>query len=242
MARITAHFVSIGLTALALGACATPPLSEPTARASTFSTQLEWGEVVLGPGDVVRIGVFAHPELSTPYSQNPSGTRVDPEGNVALPLVGAVRIAGLSVGDARNAVAAALATYVKEPKVDVSVVEWSARRVYVLGEVARAGSFVLDRPLRALDALALAGGLNGKARHDEVVLLRGTPEALEVHVFDASTPDARAFVALRDGDVVFARRSGAGRFSDEALPILQGIGSALSSIATLILIDDQLDG
>jgi hypothetical protein len=73
-----------------------------------------------------------------------------------------------------------------------------------------------------------------------VILLRGTPDNLEVVRFDAESPQAQGFYALRPDDLVFVRRTGAGKFSDEALPILTGIASALGSIATLILIDDQL--
>jgi hypothetical protein len=48
-------------------------------------------------------------------------------------------------------------------------------------------------------------------------------------------------MALRPDDLVFVRRSGAGKFTDEILPILAGISSSLSSAATLVLIDDQLN-
>ncbi len=226
--------------ALLAGCAAQGELPPSTARVSTLSTDLATSPVTLGPGDLVRVTVFGHPELSTPIVANPSGTRVDPEGNLSLPLIGSVVVKDLSVGAARTAVEAAFERYVKEPHVDLSVVEFSARRFYLFGEVMAPGSYVLDRPLDLYQALSYGKGFTPAARREEVVLLRGRPGNLEVHVFDGETPSADALVVVQPDDFVFVRRSGAGRFSHEALPILQGIGSALGSVATLLLVEDQI--
>lgn len=229
-----------GCVAFLSGCAAQADLPVTTARVSTLSTDLATAPVTLGPGDLVRVHVFGHPELSTPVLTTPSGTRVDPEGNLSLPLIGAVPVKDLSVGAAREAVTAAFERYVKEPRVDLSVVEFSARRFYLFGEVNAPGSYVLDRSLNLYQALSYGKGFTPAARREEVVLLRGSPGDLEVHVFDGETPSADGLVAVQADDFVFVRRSGAGRFSHEALPVLLGIGSALGSIATLLLIEDQL--
>jgi protein involved in polysaccharide export with SLBB domain len=223
-----------------LGACHSTPLPRSSAP-STLSSTLSWDDVTLGPGDLLRVGVFAHPELSTPYGVQPSGTRVDPQGNLSMPLVGPIAVRGLTLQGAREAITAAFAEYVKDPRIDVSIVEQASRRFYLYGEVQKPGSFVLDRPLHLYQALALGGGFTPRASREEVVLLRGTPESLEVHVFDGETPGPAGLIALRADDFVFVRRSGAGRFSDEVLPYLSGVGSALGSAATLILIEDRIE-
>lgn len=241
LARATTRSVGAAVASVLLAACAAQgELPVASARTSTLSTDLATSIVTLGPGDLVRVSVFGHPELSTPVVSTPSGTRVDPEGNLSLPLVGAVPVRGLTVTQARDAVGVALARYVKEPRVDLSVVEFTARRFYLYGEVVAPGSYVLDRPLDLLQALSYGKGFTPAARREEVVLLRGRPGNVEVHVFDGETPTEAAFVAVQPDDFVFVRRSGAGRFSHEALPILQGIGSTLGSIATILLIEDQL--
>jgi polysaccharide export outer membrane protein len=222
------------------GCAATGELPVTTASVSTLTTDLSSAHVTLGSGDLVRVTVFGHPELSTPIIANPSGTRVDPEGNLSLPLIGSVLVKDLSVGAARDAVEAAFAHYVKEPRVDLSVVEFSARRFYLYGEVTAPGSYVLDRPLNLYQALSYGRGFTPAAKREEVVLMRGTPDDLEVLVFDGETPSAASLVVVQPDDFVFVRRSGAGRFSHEALPVLLGIGSALGSIATLLLVEDQL--
>jgi protein involved in polysaccharide export with SLBB domain len=231
----------VGLVALLGASCtADRPLPEPTAAHSSLSTALPWDDIKLGPGDLVRVGVHGHPELSTPIVATPSGTRIGTDGALSLPLAGTVHVAGLSIADARTAITAAYAQYLKNPRIDASVVEFSARRFYLYGEVTKPGTYVLDRPMTLYQALALGGGYTAAARRDKIVLLRGTPENLEVEVFDGESPDAKGFYAIQPDDLVFVRRSGVGKFTDEVLPILSGIGSALSSVATVILIEDKL--
>ena len=227
----------LALASLALVACSTGRLELQTnAATSTLSTSADWSAFPLGPGDVVRVGVFGHDELGT------EGTRVDAEGHLSLPLVGPVFVAGLTVGEARESITSAHAEFVLEPRVEVSVVEHGARRFYVFGQVGTSGAFDLDRPVTVLQALALAGGLTGKADPRQVVLLRGGPEQLEVAVIDVEHPDSQCFLTLRSEDVLFVRRSGAAKFADEILPYISGISWSLSSVATLFLIDDQIQG
>lgn len=223
------------LPALLAAGCASAPLDlGPKPAVSTLSTTADWSAFPLGPNDVVRVGVYGQPDLGT------AGTRVDMEGNLSLPLVGAVQVAGLSTSAAREAVAAAYTRFVVEPRVDLSVVTHGARRVYVYGEVARPGALELDRPINVMQALALAGGFTPKADRDEVVLLRGVATELEWEILDAEDPSPRGFLALRADDVLFVRRSNAGKFSDEVLPYLSGISASLSTVATILLIDDRL--
>lgn len=215
---------------------------EATAERSTLSTERSTAEPTIGPNDVLRVGVYGHPELSAPpHANTATGSRVDPQGNVSLPLIGAVRVGGMTPEDAREAIRVAFARFLQEPKIDLSVVEWSSRRFHLLGEVQRPGGYVLDRPLSIYEGLSFGNGFSSRANRGAIVLVRGTPDALEVHLINGEAPSPEGLAMLEPGDLLFVRRSGAGRFSDEALPILQGVGSALGSAATLLLIDDQLN-
>lgn len=218
-----------------LTACNSQPVKlRSTATSATLSPQLDWSAFPLGPNDVLRMSVYGHEPLATP------GTRVDMEGNLSLPMVGAVQVAGLSISEARAAISAAYAKYVVDPQVDLSVVQHGARRFYALGEFARPGAIEFDRPLTVMQAAAMAGGLTGRGVLDEVILLRGTPENLEIAVIDLETPDERGFLALKPDDVLFARRNNAGKFSDEIMPYLVAASSSLASVATVLLIEDRL--
>jgi polysaccharide export outer membrane protein len=195
----------------------------------------------LGPNDVVRARVYGHPELSTPESDDLTGTRVDPDGALALPLVGTVAVGGLTLPEAREVIRAAYASFMRDPRVEVSVVEYSARRFYLYGEVLKAGPVAIDRPLNAYQALTFGGGYSRHADRKQIVLLRETPQGVDVHVIDGEGPDESGLVAVLPNDFLFVRRTGTGKFSEEVLPILSGISATLSSITTLILIDDRLD-
>ncbi len=232
--------VAMGLVVSVLSACSTGPLLKSTAPSSSMSFDLKSYEVTIGPRDVLRVGVYGHLELSTSPMGMPAGARVDDEGFLSLPLVGAVSVGGKTVAQAREAIEQAVAKYVKEPRVDVSVVEFSARRFYLYGEVMKPGTYSLDRPMTVYQALSFGGGFTSKARREQVVLLRGPPDQLEVVVIDGESPEPKGFLAVRPDDFLFVRRSGVGKFSDEALPILTAISSALTSVATLILIDDRV--
>lgn len=221
--------------AAACAACQSQPVRlETTASVRTLDERLDWSGFPLGPNDIVRVSVYGHDALATP------GTRVDMEGDLSLPLVGAVRVAGMSAREAREAVAAAYAQFVVEPRVELSIVTHGARRFYALGEFTRSGAIDFDRPLNVLQAAALAGGVTGRGDSSQVVLLRGTPEQLEVKVIDLEVPGREGFLALRPDDILFARRSRAGKFSDEILPYLSGVSSSLASVATVLLIEDRI--
>ena len=240
MHALRTHLLAALAVLLASSCASDAPLPQTTAKTPSFSRELVWDELTLGPNDIVRVGVFGHPELGTPVGSGVNGTRVDNEGLLSLPLVGSIPVGGKSVQEARALVTEAVAKFVQEPKVDLSVAEYGARRVYIYGEVQKPGAYVLDRPMNVYQALALGGGFTSHARREQIVVLRGKPESLEVKIVDGDTPNLDGLVALRPDDFVFVRRSGSGKFSDEVLPILSGISSALGSAATLLVLNDQL--
>lgn len=128
----------------------------------------------------------------------------------------------------------------KEPQLDLSVVEYAARRFYLYGQVAKPGAFAIDRPINVYQALTFGEGFALQADRRRIVLLRETEDGVEVHQINGENPDTSGLIAIQPEDFLFVRRTGVGRFSEEALPILTGISSSLSSLATIVLIEDQL--
>ncbi len=226
----------VGLVAL-LGACAAPPLPTPTTTASSFSPQTDWSRYGLARNDILSVVVFGHPEHCTP----PDGTRVDMDGNVSLPEIGPVPVAGRSVEEARQLIRQALSSELLEPAVSVSVMHYGSRQVFVFGQLERPGAYVLDRPLNALQALSLAGGFRPGADRETCVVLRGPGEALEVHTFNADTPGADGLIALQPDDFVFVRRSGAGTFAEQAMPALTAVTTSVSALAQFVIALEILD-
>lgn len=227
------------LSVLALaGACRyfrPPPLAEGNAPVRVAEASA--ARIVLAPGDRVSVVVFQHPDSSTP----PQGLALDPEGRLDLPLVGPVELAGLTLPEARARLTQEFRRYLREPRVALNLLEAHGRRIYVFGEVDRPGPYPLDRPLTALQALSLAGGFRPGADRDQVALLRGARDALEVYFFDAATPGPDGLVAVQPDDFLFVRLSGAGTFRDQILPIVQSFVPPITGLASLIVVADRLN-
>jgi len=232
--------LALALALFGLAACRTPEVPQSLPPYVPTSADLVLREFRLGPHDLIRVGVHGRPELSTPHSERYDGSRLDPSGEVSLPLVGSVALGGLTLDEAREAVTKAYSKYVKEPRIDLAVLEFAARRFYLYGQVNKPGTYTLDRPLNVYQALSFGEGFANGAARDEVVLVRERAEDVEVHVIDGDQVSAAGLMQVHPNDLIFVMRSGSGRFAEQALPIISGISSSLSSAATLLLIEDSI--
>lgn len=230
------------LAALALtlatgpGCVSPPPLAEATASTHSFATTAQPASFPLGPGDLLHLTVVGQPDIA------PAGVplRLDPEGVLVLPYCGPLELAGLTTTEASALIRGALNEYLVEPEVGLSVAEFAARRAYVLGEVERPGAYVLDRPLTGLQVLALAGSVQRGGDRKNVALLRASGNDLEVHFFNAATPDAASLVRVEPDDVIFVRLSRGGTFSEQVVPVLQAAAPIFSALTNLLIVSDAL--
>jgi polysaccharide export outer membrane protein len=151
------------LAALVLTVCAgASALAQPASPSAMAGAP----EYRLGPGDLLRIGVYQNPDLSLE-------TRVTESGTISFPLLGAVRVGGLGVTAAERLIADGLRSgnFVRQPQVSIAVTQFRGHQASVLGAVNRPGRFALESlDLRLSDLLAMAGGVapNGA---DSVVLV-----------------------------------------------------------------------
>lgn len=108
----------------------------------------------VGVGDMVRVSVFRHPDLV-------AETRVTDQGTIAFPLIGEIRIAGLTPQQAGKRIAQELerGKFVVNPEVTLSISAVNSRQVSVLGNVAKPGRYPIDSVNRRVtDFVAAAGG------------------------------------------------------------------------------------
>ena len=118
----------------------------------------------LGPNDVLRIEVFDEPDLLTE-------TTVSGHGTIKFPLLGELRVAGVTVKDVEEELTKRLeAGYLKSPKVTVSIIQY--RNFYVSGETRNPGAFPYREGITVLKAITLAGGWTDRAVKDEAKVLR----------------------------------------------------------------------
>ncbi|MGF6769884.1 polysaccharide export outer membrane protein [Paraburkholderia sp. GAS199] len=136
----------------------------------------------LGPGDVLQITVWDHPELVTAISNqnNPGraadaapGFIVDQRGNIQFPYVGNLLVAGLTPEEAQRALFNQLNKAFKDPQVTLRVASFRAKSVYVDGEVKAPGLQQLnDIPMTILEAVSRSGGFTPDADQGRLKLLR----------------------------------------------------------------------
>ena len=111
----------------------------------------------IGPQDVLRIDVWKEAEVTR-------AVPVRPDGKISLPLLNDVQAAGLTPMKLAAVIADGLTKYINNPQVTVTVSEINSRRIYVTGEVVRAGAYPLLPQMTALQALSSSGGFNQFAR------------------------------------------------------------------------------
>ncbi|RTZ42341.1 sugar transporter [Candidimonas sp. SYP-B2681] len=140
----------------------------------------------IGTGDIVNIVVWGHPELAlAPATSNRStgsssqadvgnGYNVNPDGIIQFPLLGPVKLAGLTENQARELLTRRLAKYVKDPQLTVRMQAYRHERVYVDGEVREPGLQTMDDiPMTLPEAINRAGGFTPTADRSSVILTRG---------------------------------------------------------------------
>lgn len=160
----------------------------------------------LGPGDSIRVTVFDNPDLTTE-------TRVSPRGSIRFPLLGDVKIGGLTPPAAVDHITALLkdGNIIRDPRVTLSVIQVRSRQVSVLGQVARPGRYALDETTTTItDMLALAGGISPTG-DDVVTIIRnrdGKTEKMEIDIQKmVRSGDISTNVEIENGDTVFVRRA-----------------------------------
>jgi polysaccharide biosynthesis/export protein len=159
--------------------------------------------LVIGPGDEVEITVYGAPDLS-------GHNRVSADGNISMPLIDYVRIAGLSSSEAESVIEAKLRenNFVNDPHVAVYVKEYNSSGISVAGEVAKPGFYSALGPHRLLDVLQAAGGPTDKAADRALISHRDQKEATTVHISKDPAEMAASNVDLRPGDTVVVPKAG----------------------------------
>lgn len=153
----------------------------------------------LGPGDSLFVNVLRFPDLSF---QN----TIDLEGNLLVPLVGALYLEGLTVAEAREQIRLALDRYIIEPQVDAILVAQRPVQITILGEVFRPGLYPLTAP-QLSTALVSAGGATTRADLRTVRIRRQLPDGSivekDVDLFTPlQTATAVPDLQLADGDTI----------------------------------------
>ncbi|HEY5623275.1 MAG TPA: polysaccharide biosynthesis/export family protein [Gammaproteobacteria bacterium] len=157
---------------------------------SASNVAQERAEYRLDTGDVVRVIVFGHEDLSGEFE-------IDGTGRVSLPLVGDLSAGGLSLQELEAAITDSLRPdYLLNPRVNAEIATY--RPFYIMGEVNAPGSYSYVNGMTVLNAVALAGGYTSRARRNEMEIRRGEDGTENVIV---AAPETR----VQPGDVIEVR-------------------------------------
>ena len=107
----------------------------------------------LGPGDVINLSLFGRPELDRP------GFRIAPDGTISYLQAQNIKVAGLTLDEARLAIEQGLSSHFRSPRVIITPQEVGSKRFTILGKVVNRGVVTLERPITLVEAIANAGGL-----------------------------------------------------------------------------------
>ncbi|MBI1723037.1 MAG: polysaccharide biosynthesis/export family protein [Gemmatimonadetes bacterium] len=180
-------------SAAGCGGRQSPPASTvtPIRPADTSAS----ARLAIRPGDVIKIQVWGHEELSGEFP-------IDENDNLQFPIVGEINVREMSVAQLRDRLRQELSQLFTQTYVTIIPLF----RVAVLGEVVRPGLYSVDATLTVFDLLALAGGPTRSAREREMGLIRAG-EQIRVSIEPAAV--ARATLrelGIRSGDQLIVPR------------------------------------
>jgi polysaccharide export outer membrane protein len=158
---IAASFSVTNVNAQTVATAAAPASSSAEIRRSATDDP----NYVIGAQDVLDVSVWKEPDLSR---QVP----VRPDGKISLPLLNDVQASGMTPTQLATQITSGLEKYMNSPQVTVIVSQINSQRIYILGEVARAGAYVMLPGMTVLQALSNAGGFNAFSNLKAIYVLR----------------------------------------------------------------------
>lgn len=174
-------------------------VNPPTSASSGGSAEL-----IIGSGDLLEVSVYGAPEFL-------KQVRVADSGEITLPLIGPIRVGGLSISEAEALVQQRLSEgkFFTDPQVSILEKEYATQGISVLGEVQKPGIYPLLGSRRLYDAISAAGGVTAKAGNTVTITRRQNPQQAQTLVIPPNKsfpPDVN--VEILPGDTVVVAKAG----------------------------------
>jgi polysaccharide export outer membrane protein len=152
---------------------------------------------VIGPDDVLSIVFWRDKDMSTQVT-------VRPDGKISLPLLDEVQAAGLTPAALRAYLAAESKRFFENPNVTVVVAQINSRKVFITGQVAKPGPYVVTAPTTVLQLISLAGGLKDFADSKNIMIVRREAGQTVNYPFNYKEikKNLRQNIELKPGDTV----------------------------------------
>ncbi|HJW73957.1 MAG TPA: SLBB domain-containing protein [Geothrix sp.] len=154
-------------------------------------------DYVLGTGDQLNLNVFGSATFDLPV-------QVDGRGEIIIPKVGTARVAGLTLGQAKESVQRLVGRSFSRSSVDLQVIKLREVRVFVLGEVYKPGSYLVSSLSSLVNVLSLAGGPTALGSYRDIRVMRGGKKAFGLDLYPLRAEGlGNPNVALQNGDSLF---------------------------------------
>lgn len=159
----------------------------------------------VGEGDVLKVTVYDNPDLSVT-------TRVNSDGSILFPLVGQVKIGGLSISQVAKKIGSVLADgYIVNPQVSVFVEEFRSKKAVIMGQVVKPGLYELSGPTTLLELISKAGGVTADAGETVTIKRKTSHHREKILTLDLNKlmeKGADQDLPIVDGDNVFVSKAG----------------------------------
>jgi polysaccharide export outer membrane protein len=153
-----------------------PTPDTPAPRVSNANANMLPEGYVIGIGDGLDINVWKEGDLSKQVG-------VRPDGMITLPLVGEIKVVGLTPNQLQDQLTAAFSKVLSDPQVTVGIVSIQSLSFNIMGNVLKPGYYPLNHPVTILDAIALSGGFRDFAKEKKIYILRATPDGKEKKIY-----------------------------------------------------------
>src|SRR5467141_2779262 len=197
-----------GLAQDRVGSSEIRPLGPPsTAQAEPAAAPPSPGsphDLLIGAGDLLEISLYGMPDFKT-------DVRVNSGGEISLPMIGALPVAGLSVEQAETLIAHKLTEkgVFNDPHVTVFVKEYATQGLSVLGEVQKPGIYPLLGSRKLYDAISVAGGTTPKAGRYVLITRRNDPQhPVQVPLLTGASDAMQNNVVVEPGDTILVSKAG----------------------------------
>jgi polysaccharide export outer membrane protein len=182
---------------------------------------VDYSDIKIAPGDVISISTYGVPELTTsgqtsagtilaPGPNLVQGLKVGATGDVVLPYLGTVKLAGLTISEAATYLKNALREggYLTDPQISVGFVDSPTRTITVIGEVMRPAPVSAQGQVRLLDVISACGGFTALASHTVTVTRKGLPDPITVELGADPGAIGTIDIPLLPGDTVEVSKVG----------------------------------
>jgi len=175
----------------------------------------------ISPYDLLTIDVFQAEEMSQEI-------RVNPNGNIALPLVGTIKAAGLTQEQLTQSIKTKLAAkYIQDPQVNLFIKEFNNQEITVGGEVKKPGVFPIKGKMTLLQAVAKAEGLSELADKDKIILFR-MPQKAYLLSLDSIQQGKMKDPYLKSNDKIIVQTSNSRRWIKDVTGAIRGVVSPVN--------------